>query len=338
MAARVAINGLGRIGRSTLRAVFAEGALELVAVNDVAPADNLAYLLRHDTVYGPFIGQAEAEDSTIRLNGRSIRVFNEPDPARLPWRDLDIDLVFECTGRFRTAADAGRHLQAGARRVILSAPAKDDMATVVYGINHEENTDQELVSLASCTTNCVAPVVEVLDRRIGVSKATMTTAHAYTASQQLVDGAAAKAWRRGRAGATNIVPTSTGAAQATAKAVPAMEGRFTGSALRVPVPVGSVSEVVCVTKRPTSVEEVNAIFREEAAGERYRDILGVTEEPIVSSDVIGDSRASLVDATLTTVTGGDLVKVMAWYDNEWGYARQMVRHAVATVGQPVATG
>lgn len=337
MPARVSINGLGRIGRATLKAVLEQRGLELVAVNDVAAADNLAYLLRYDTVYGRFPGEVGAEDSALSIGGRTIRVLSEKDPTQLPWGDLDVDVVFECTGVFRTREDVGRHLRAGARRVILSAPAKDDLTTVVYGVNQGDGVGVEVVSCASCTTNCIAPVVEVLDRRVGVRKATMTTVHAYTSSQQLVDGPARK-WRRGRAAAANTVPTTTGAAEATAKAVPAMEGRFDGVALRVPVPVGSIADVVCVTRRPTSVDEINGIFREEAAGDRYRDVLGVSEEPIVSGDIVADARAAVVDATLTAVTDGDLVKVMAWYDNEWGYARQMVRYALATVGEPVASG
>jgi glyceraldehyde 3-phosphate dehydrogenase len=334
MPARVAINGLGRIGRATLRSVLAEEALDLMAVNDVAPPDNLAYLLRYDTAYGPFGDSVTAQDSAIMLGQRTIRVLNEADPARLPWGDLGVELVFECTGAFRTRGDAGKHLQAGARRVVLSAPARDEMTTVVYGVNHEEGGGEEVVSCASCTTNAIAPVMEVLSRRIGVRKATMTTIHAYTAGQKLVDGPA-RTWRRGRAAATNIVPTTTGAAQATAKTVPTVEGRFDGAALRVPVNVGSVADIVCVAGQDTSAEAINDIFREEAASDRYRGVLGVAEDPIVSSDVIADSRASVIDATLTTVTDGDLVKVMAWYDNEWGYAQQMVRMALAAVGEPV---
>ncbi len=337
MPARVAINGLGRIGRATLKAVMGEPALELVAVNDVAPTDNLAYLLRYDTVYGRLDQDVTSEDATLSIGDRSVRVLNEQDPSALPWGDLAVDRVFECTGVFRTASDARKHLQAGARRVILSAPAKDDLTTTVFGVNQDAGAGEELVSTASCTTNCIAPVVEILDRRIGVRKATMTTVHAYTASQHLVDGPARR-WRRGRAGAANIVPTSTGAAEVTAKTVPSIQGRFDGVALRVPVPVGSIADVVCVTSRPTSVEEVNDIFREEAGSDRYGDVVAVSEDPLVSSDIIADPRAAVIDAELTTVTDGDLVKVRAWYDNEWGYAQQMVRYAAAMIGQPVGAG
>lgn len=336
MAARVAINGLGRIGRATLKSVLAEPALELVAVNDVAPVENLAYLLHFDTAYGRYGEEVRAEDSSLSVGDRTIRVLNEKDPAHLPWADAGIDLVFECTGVFRKEADLRKHLDAGARRVILSAPAKDDLTTVVYGVNEADGIGLDVVSCASCTTNCIAPVMEILDRRFGVRKATMTTVHAYTSSQELVDGPAGK-WRRGRAAAANIVPTTTGAATATARAVPSVSGRFDGVALRVPVAVGSIADIVCVTDRATTVDEVNSVFREEGESDRYRGVLGTTDDEIVSSDVIADPRASIVDLTMTQVTDGDLVKVMAWYDNEWGYAQQMVRHAVAMVGEPAGS-
>lgn len=337
MTVRVAINGLGRIGRATMRAVLeADQTFDLVAVNDVAPPDNLAYLIRHDTVYGSRATDARAEDARLVVDGRSVRALNIEDPAELPWRDLDVELVFECTGQFRREDDLRKHLEAGARRVVLSAPAKDDtVPTVVPGVNDDEAMGSDLVSTASCTTNCIAPVMEILSRRIGVRKATMTTVHAYTSGQELVDGPARK-WRRGRAAAANIVPTTTGAADATGKTVPEIEGRFDGVALRVPVPVGSVADIVAVTERLTSAEELSTIFREEAESERYRGILGVTDDPLVSSDVIGDGHGSLVDLTMTTVTDGDLVKLMAWYDNEWGYAKQMARHAAHMVGEPAA--
>ncbi|EHR51476.1 glyceraldehyde-3-phosphate dehydrogenase, type I [Saccharomonospora marina XMU15] len=333
MPARVAINGLGRIGRATLRSVLAEPALEPVAVNDIASADNLAYLLRYDTVYGRAESGIEVSDSAILTQGKRITVVNEPDPARLPWQDLDIDLVFECTGAFRRTVDVVKHLDAGARRAILSAPAKDELTTVVPGVNSEQVAGERLVSCASCTTNCVAPVLEVLGRNLGVRKATMSTAHAYTSSQHLVDGPAGKRWRRGRAAAASIVPSTTGAAEAAARVLPALTDRFDGVALRVPVAVGSIADIVCLTERPTDAGQLNELFRAEAASERYSGVLGVSEEPIVSADVIADPRATIVDLTLTTVTDGDLVKVMAWYDNEWGYAQQLVRQALAMVGE-----
>jgi glyceraldehyde 3-phosphate dehydrogenase len=334
MPARVAINGLGRIGRATMRAVLDDDSFELVAVNDIAPADNLAYLLRHDTVYGSQGPDARSEDSRLTVGGRTIEVLSIEDPAELPWDDRDVGLVFECTGRFRHEDELRKHLEAGARRVVLSAPAKDDaVPSVVPGVNDDDGRGAEMVSTASCTTNCIAPVMEILERRIGVRKATMTTVHAYTTSQELVDGPASK-WRRGRAAAANIVPTTTGAAEATGKAVPSVQGRFDGVALRVPVAAGSIADIVAVTARDTSAEELASIFREEAESERYRGILGVTDDPLVSSDIIGDRHASMVDMTMTTVTDGDLVKVMAWYDNEAGYAQQMVRYAADLVRQP----
>ena len=333
MPARVAINGMGRIGRALLKLVLPEPALCLVAVNDVAPADNLAYLLRYDSAYGRLGVGVDAKDSAISVDGHTFKLLNESDPARLPRDDLGIDLVFECSGLFCQRDQMSKHLEAGADRVVLSAPAKDDVTTIVYGVNHDDAEGADLVSCASCTTNCIAPVMEVLSRRVGVQKATMTTVHAYTASQELVDGPATE-WRRGRAAAANIVPTTTGACEATEKAVPAVAGRFDGVALRVPVTIGSIVDIVCLTSRATTKEEINGIFREEAATLRYRDVLGVTDEPIVSADVITDPRACIVDSDLTMVTDGDLVKVMAWYDNEAGYARQLVRYALSTVRDP----
>lgn len=327
MTTRIAINGLGRIGRATLKIVHETPELELVAVNDIAPADNLAYLLRNDSVYGHYGEQVGHDGDHLIVGDRRYRVLGEKDPAALPWAEMEVDLVLECTGVFTTKPDLRKHLDAGAKRVILSAPAKgeEDVPFVVHGVN--EAGDANIISTASCTTNCIAPVIEVAGRRIGIEKAMMTTVHAYTASQEIVDGPAGK-WRRGRAAAVNFVPTSTGAAKATTKALPEYEGRFDGIAIRGPVPAGSIVDITLVTSRETSVEEVNRIFGEEANGDRYRGIMGVTSEPIVSSDIIRDPRASVVDLTMTNVVGGDLVKVMAWYDNEWGYAAQMVREAV----------
>lgn len=333
MATRVAINGLGRIGRAALRAVLEEPALELVAVNDIAAPDNVAYLVRYDSVYGRSPHEVRSDDSSLVIGDTSIASLDEQDPAQLPWSDLGVELVFECTGVFDDSEGLRKHLSAGARRVLLSAPAKDEVATSVYGVDHEQHLDEELLSAASCTTNCTAPVMEVLTRHLGVVKAMMTTTHAYTVSQELVD-APAKKWSRGRAAAANIVPTTTGAAKATAVVVPALEGVFDGVALRVPVAAGSISDIVCVTERSTSVDELNQIFRDEAGGDRYRDVLGVSDDPLVSSDIIADPRASVVDLNMTQVISGDLVKVMSWYDNEWGYAKQMVRLATAMVAQP----
>ena len=330
--ANVAINGLGRIGRAALKILLDTDGLEVVAVNDLIPADNLAYLLRYDTVYGRYQRQVVPEGNALVIDGRSIPVFAEKDPKALPWSDLNVDLVLECTGVFRQEPDLKKHIDAGARFVILSAPAKTEtIATVLPGVNRTDNDEVQIISCASCTTNCIAPLVEVMARRVGVERAIMTTVHAYTSSQRIVDGPD-KSLTRGRAGAANMVPTSTGAALATTRALPELEGRFDGVAIRVPVAIGSVADVVFVTGRPTSAEEVNDVFREEAASERYRDVLGVSEDPLVSSDVIGDPRASVVDLHMTRVVDGTLVKVMSWYDNEWGFTHQMVREAKEMLG------
>ena len=257
------------------------------------------------------------------------------DPAELPWRDLGVDLVLECTGAFRREEDLRKHLTAGARMVILSAPARSEtVATVVHGVN-KAPPDEQVVSCASCTTNCITPVAEVLDRRFGVRQAIMTTVHAYTSSQQLIDGPS-KDFRRGRAGAANMLPASTGVALATTKALPALAGRFDGVALRVPIPVGSIADVVAVTVRPVTRDEVNDAFREEAASDRYQGILGIADDPVVSADIVGDPRASVVDMAMTRVVGQTLVKVMSWYHNEWRFTCQMIREAFASLGLPTA--
>jgi glyceraldehyde 3-phosphate dehydrogenase len=323
----VAINGLGRIGRATFKILLDTPELNLVAVNDLIPGDNLAYLLNRDTVYGGYRERVTYSDDTLRVENHEIRLFNEKDPAKLPWKDLGVDLVFECTGVFREKEGLRKHLDAGAGQVILSAPAKsEEIGMVVHGVNEAE-PDSKIISCASCTTNCITPVVEVMGRRIGIKKSIMTTIHAYTSSQSIVDGPRNK-WRRGRAGAANFVPTSTGAAKATTQILPRYEGKFDGVAVRGPVPVGSLVDIVFLTERETSEEEINDIFREESKSDRYAGIMGVVEEPIVSSDIIKDSHGSLVDLTMTQVVDGDLVKMMSWYDNEWGYSSQMVKEAV----------
>jgi len=330
--ARAAINGMGRIGRATFKILMDTPALELIAVNDLIPADNLAYLLKYDTVYGRYEKTVDFREDEIRVDGRSYRKLAVKEPADLPWKEMNIDVVFECTGVFRRKEGLEKHLQAGAKRVILSAPAKGgDLPLVVHGVNRA-NESSRIVSCASCTTNCITPVVEILGRRVGIRKAVMTTIHAYTASQNLVDGPRSK-WRRGRAGAANFVPTSTGAAKATTQVLPEYEGRFDGVAVRGPVPVGSLADMVFLVERETSEEQVNDIFREESRSERYRSVLGVTEDPVVSADIVADPRASVVDLTMTQVVDGDLVKVMSWYDNEWGYSSQMVREALFREGE-----
>lgn len=333
--AKVAINGLGRIGRATLKVVMDTPGLELVAVNDIAPADNIAYLLQTDSVYGRYPASVSAENGTLRIGDHSIAWLSERNPADLPWGKLGVDLVFECTGLFTTTEEAGKHLEAGAEFVIISANTKsEDAPTVVHGANTAQG-DTRIISCGSCTTNNITPVVEIIGRHIGIEKAIMTTVHGYTATQNLVDGPN-KRWTRGRAAAVNIVPTTTGAAIATTKALPQYAGKFHGVALRVPVPAGSIGDIVFLTSRPTTVEEVNDILRGEAETERYAQVLGVSEIPMVSTDILQDSRASVVDLTMTQVVDGDLVKVMTWYDNEWGYTNQMVRQALSLLGEDAA--
>jgi glyceraldehyde 3-phosphate dehydrogenase len=328
MSIRVAINGLGRIGRAILKVALDEPALELVAVNDLADVDNLAYLLRFDTVYGRYAKPVLVEGSDLAVAGRKLQTLSVRDPLALPWKDLGIELVFECTGALMWRDDLEKHIRAGARFVLLSAPSKDEaIETVVHGVNAAGGTSA-VISCASCTTNCITPIVEVIGRRIGFRKAAMTTVHAYTSSQAVVDGPN-KRFRRGRAAGANLVPATTGAALATTRALPEHAGRFDGIAIRVPLPVGSIADLTFVASRNTSVDEVNRILSEEAATQRYAGVLGVSRDPLVSSDIIGDPRASVVDLELTKVIDGDLVKIMSWYDNEWGYANQMVREAVA---------
>jgi glyceraldehyde 3-phosphate dehydrogenase len=267
------------------------------------------------------------------VDGQRIPVSAEADPARLPWRDLGVDVVLECTGAFTHEEDLGKHLAAGASYVILSAPAASAVvSTVVHGVNAAVG-DTQVISCASCTTNCITPILEIAHRRLGAERAVMTTVHAYTANQHLVDGPS-HSYRRGRAGAANLVPASTGAARATARALPELAGRLDGIAIRAPVPVGSIADIVFVTGRPTTMDEVNDTFRDEAESSRYWGILGISEDPLVSSDIIGDPRAAVVDIDLTRVVDGNLVKVLAWYDNEWGFTHQMIREARATLGLP----
>jgi glyceraldehyde 3-phosphate dehydrogenase len=330
---KVAINGLGRIGRAALKLALEEPQLELVAVNEIGSLENMVYLLKHDTVYGRYERQVDAVDGKLVIDGTPLAYLSERDPERLPWADLGVDLVLECTGRFTERDDAERHVRAGARWVILSGPTKSpDVPTIIHGVNRPDGQTQ-IISCASCTTNNITPLVEILDRHFGVQKALLTTVHAYTATQALVDSpGGGKDLRRGRAAAQSFVPSSTGAASATAKALPAMQGRFDGVAVRGPVVVGSLSDVVFVLDRDTTPEEVNDLLRQEAATERYEGVLAVTDEPLVSADIIKDPRASIVQLDLTRVVGGNLVKVMSWYDNEWGFTNQMVQIAVEQLG------
>ena len=328
MTTRIAINGLGRIGRAILKLVIDVPSFDLVAINDLADVENLAYLLRFDSVYGRYTPRVTVDAKDLVVAGRPVRTLSERDPSQLPWKELDVELVFECTGALTRREDLEKHVHAGARVVLLSAPSRSaEVETIVHGAN-EASGASTIISCASCTTNCITPIVEVIGRRIGFSNAVMTTVHAYTASQSLVDGPK-KSFRRGRAAAANLVPATTGAAQATTRALPEYAGRFDGVAIRAPIPVGSLADITFVTSRATTVDEVNRILSEEAETERYAGVLGVSRDPLVSSDIVGDPRASIVDLDLTKVVGGDLVKVMSWYDNEWGYANQMVREALS---------
>lgn len=333
----VAINGLGRIGRAALRVLLDDGDVDVVAVNDIASVENLAYLLRYDTVYGRYGRDVRVEANALVIDGKRIQVLAERDPAKLPWQELAVDLVLECTGFFTTLEGLTKHVQAGASFVILSAPTKaDPVPTVVHGVNRPDGTAR-IISCASCTTNCITPVLEIAERRLGAERAVMTTVHAYTATQQLVDSPD-KDFRRGRAAAANLVPASTGAAVAATRALPHMAGLFDGIALRAPIPVGSIADIVFVTGRAVSVEEVNGAFEQEAQTSRYKGILAVSRDPLVSADIVGDAHAAVVDLSLTRVVDHTLVKVMAWYDNEWGFTNQMIREARSLLGLPGDTG
>jgi glyceraldehyde 3-phosphate dehydrogenase len=324
--ARVAINGFGRIGRAIFKITLDTPGLEIVGLNDIVPADNLADLLKYDTVDGRYEKAVDSTKRSLIVDGKEYPIHNIKDPAQLPWEESGVDIVIESTGVFTKAEDLKKHIEAGAKYVILSAPIKGDgIGTVVHGVN-KPGKPAQIISCASCTTNAITPPMEIMNRRIGVKKALMTAIHAYTASQELVDSPSKK-FRRGRAAAANFVPTSTGAAIATTKAMPELEGKFDGVAIRAPVTVGSIADIVFLAARPTSVEEINRIFGEEAQSDRYMGILGVSDEPLVSSDIIKDTRAAIIDLELTQVIDGDLVKIMSWYDNEWGYSSQLVREA-----------
>jgi glyceraldehyde 3-phosphate dehydrogenase len=327
MATRVAINGFGRTGRAAFRAAWERGAdIDWVAINDVAAPELLAQLLRHDTVYGPFAGSVAAADGAILVDGRRIEVPGETDPARLPWSDLGVEVVIESTGHFRGRADAEKHLQAGARKVIISAPAKEPDVTVALGVNFDDVYDVDrhhVISNASCTTNCLAPVAKVLHEGLGIRHGLMTTVHAYTGDQCLLDGPHTD-FRRARAAACNLVPTTTGAAKALGLVVPELAGRLHGYAVRVPVPTGSLVDLTVEVERATTAEEVNALVAGRADRGQLAGILAYSEEPLVSTDIIRSPYSAVFDAGLTAVIDRTLVKVVAWYDNEWGYSNRLV--------------
>lgn len=315
---KVAINGFGRIGRLTFRALLSKSNVDIVALNDLTDTKTLAHLLKYDSVHGKFNGTVEATDDALIVNGKTINVYAERDPANLPWLDLGVEIVLESTGIFRDEAGAGKHITAGAKKVVISAPAKGDIPTVVLGVNDDTLTGNEtIMSNASCTTNCLAPFAKVLDDNFGLVQGYITTIHAYTGDQALVDGPHSDL-RRARAAAINMVPTSTGAAKAVGLVLPHLKGKLDGIAMRVPTPTGSCTDLVAVLEKETTAEEINAAMKAAADGP-MKGILKYTEDPIVSSDIVGDSHSSIFDAGLTSVNG-KLVKVVSWYDNEAGYS------------------
>ncbi len=321
MATRIGINGFGRIGRQSLRALIERAPdIEVVAINDLADAAMDALLFEHDSTYGAYDGTVEHTVDTLVIDGREIKVFQESDPAALPWADLGVQIVLEATGKFRDAERARAHLDAGAKKVVVSAPARGDDVTIVPGVNdeHYDPDRHHIISLASCTTNCLAPVVKVIHDLATVERGHMNTVHSYTTSQRLLD-AAHKDPRRARAAAVNIIPTTSGATRSVARVIPDLAGKIDGFSLRVPTPVVSVVDFTADVARPTTVDELHAAFRAAAEGP-MQGILGVSDRPLVSSDFRGDSRSAIVDSALTIVTGGSLVKVIAWYDNEWGFS------------------
>jgi glyceraldehyde 3-phosphate dehydrogenase len=326
MKTKIAINGFGRIGRNAFKIAFERPDIEVVAVNDLTDTKTLAHLLKHDTNYGLYHHDVDFDEKNIIVEGQKIQVLAEKDPAALPWGDLAVAVVIESTGRFTKHEDLLKHIQAGAKKVVLSAPEKDDddHDTFVIGVNETEiKPEHQVFSNASCTTNCITPVMAILEENFGIEKAMMTTVHSYTASQALQD-APAKDLREARNAAENIVPTTTGASIAAAKAFPPLEGIFGGMSVRVPTPVVSLSDFAVVTKKEVTVEEVNEVFKKAAADPYFQGILTVSEEPLVSSDYIGNSHSAIVDLELTAVVGGNLLKVVAWYDNEWGYSNRLV--------------
>ena len=337
MKTRVAINGLGRIGRAFVRAAHTNPDIEIVAVNDLGSLDNLAYLLAYDSVYRKAPFAVEVKEGKLFIDNREIVFLSEREPANLPWGKINIDVVVESTGIFDTYEKSNAHLTAGAKRVVITAPVKDDApngATILVGLNEDKLGTCTISSNASCTTNSASPLIAILDEKVGIEKAVLSTVHAYTATQSLVDSPAKGDFRRGRAAAQNIAPSSTGAAVAVTKAYPNLENKFDGIAVRVPVVAGSLVDVTFIAKKDTTAVEVNSILQEAAKSSQWKGIFDATNEPLVSSDIIGSTHASIADLAMTRVVGGNLVKVLAWYDNEMGYAHTLVRH-VAQSGSHV---
>jgi len=342
--ARVAINGFGRIGRLFFRSVFAsnEADFDIVAINDLGDLENLAYLLRFDTVYGRWDKKVEVKDGNLVVGGKIVKVLQVKDPAQLPWKDLKIDIAVEATGLFESYEKAGAHIAAGAKRVVITSPAKDpdgsasspqsgtDGKTILMGVNEDEFKKCAITSNGSCTTNAASPVIQIMSENPGIEKALLNTVHGYTATQNLVDGPTRGAdFRRGRAAAQNIIPSTTGAVIAVTRAIPSLDGKFDGMAMRVPVPSGSVADIVFVAKRKVTTQEINDIFRKAAAESRWKGILKVSDDQLVSSDILGEPYGAIVDLNFTKVIDGNLVRVLSWYDNEAGYVATLIKHVRA---------
>ncbi|MFP4600744.1 MAG: type I glyceraldehyde-3-phosphate dehydrogenase [Persicimonas sp.] len=325
MTIRIGINGFGRIGRCVGRIAMQDNDIELVAVNDLTSREQLAYLFQYDTVHREYGGTVELSENGFNIDGQEVKVMSERDPADLPWGDLGVDYVFECTGFFRKREDAKKHLDAGAKFVLVSAPGKGLDLSVVYGVNHKDidADSMQIIDVASCTTNCLAPVAKVLNDTFGINHGLMTTVHAYTNNQALLDSPHKKDFRRGRAAAQNMVPTSTGAAVAVTRVIPELEGKLDGMAVRVPTPDVSMIDLVCEFDKAVSIDAVNDALREAAAGD-MKGVLGVTDDPVVSTDLMGNPHSSVVDAKSTMAVGEKMAKVVSWYDNEWGFSNRMV--------------
>lgn len=332
---RVAINGFGRIGRNAFKVAveYHSDVIEIVAINDLSKPEILAHLLKYDTSYGMWNKEISADETNLIVDGKKYPIVGEKEPTNLPWKQYNVDVVIECTGRFTDAEGMKQHLTAGAKRVVLSAPAKGDgVGTFLIGVNHGQYDGEELVNNASCTTNCIAPVAAIIEEKFGIAKALMTTIHSVTAEQNLVDGAPPGGksgdLRRARSGLSNMIPTTTGAAIAAAQVLPSLKGLFDGRAIRVPTLVGSISDFTFLLKKKTTVEEVNQVFKEAAESTRWKGVVAVTEEQLVSSDIVGRSESSIVDLGLTQLVDGDFLKVFAWYDNEWGYSNRLIEQVI----------
>ncbi len=332
---RVAINGFGRIGRQFLKESWDNEALEVVAVNDLGSVDNMAYLLKYDTVYKTWKHDVKVDGGNLVIDGRTVKFVSEKEPTKLPWKDLNVDVVVESTGLFTSYDKASVHLTAGAKKVVISAPSKGGDGsvkgeTILMGVNEEKFGTCDVTSNASCTTNAASPLIAILDENFGIEKAVLNTVHGYTASQALVDGPSKKDLREGRAAAQNIVPSSTGAAIAVTQAFTKLEGLFDGISIRIPVPAGSIVDVTFISKKNTTAEEVNDVLRKAGGSDRWKNIFSATDEELVSSDILGSHYGSIADLKMTRVVGGNLIKVMAWYDNEAGYTNMLIDHVIKT--------